>query len=243
MRVRWVGERPRGVVALVDNVVTTGATAEAARHALGGDAVLLAWADARGIAGDARGIAQPTDAERRAFSQKARSNPLTQPTGSRSIRRAMTLQRRPDGRYIASPANAPKRAALRSYHRDIGLLFSKGDHAGAMELIHAGAGPRANPSRSKQEAELAALKGSKAMTTTNKPARLSYTYNGGWRVTKPGGRTLIFARGGGVWLAREPWMTTRDARQIEGTSDFAAGDPTSKGRAARYAREFFAYND
>jgi hypothetical protein len=351
MRVRWTGERPRGVVALVDNVVTTGATAEAARRALGGDAVLFAWADARGIAGDARGIAQPTDAERRAFSQKARSNPLTQPTGSRSIRRemayptkrdeleaayevarvsfpgtkedlllrkayewlghgfspsemrawmrakvafaksareldaagitadlaatetdwgdgprgtighkfevgdldlddaldaldmkpdseivvaprrrsaretgralmesgrqtgqrfresisargrsslerirggisragrsaaqrigggitragnriaragtnfserypipnpsgsAMTLQRRPDGRYVASPANAPRRAALRSYHRDIGLLFSRGDHAGAMELIHAGAGPRANPARRKR---------------------------------------------------------------------------------------------
>ena len=355
MRVRWVGERPRGVVALVDNVVTTGATAEAARRALGGDAVLLAWADARGIAGDARGIAQPTDAERRAFSQKARSNPLTQPTGSRSIGRkmryatkrdelmaayekegllpfrvsgwidhgfspsemrawmrakvnyadaareleaagitadlaatetdwgdgprstiggkfvfrqldlddaldaldmkpdseivvaprrrsardtgralmesgrqtaqrfresisargrsslerirggisragrsaaqrigggitragnriaragtnfseryplpnpsgsAVTLQRRPDGRYVADAANAPRRAALRSYHRDIGLLFSKGDHAGAMELIHAGAGPRANPARSKRRYayEVVAMHGSR----------------------------------------------------------------------------------
>jgi hypothetical protein len=40
-------------------------------------------------------------------------------------------------------------------------------------------------------------------------------------------------------------MTTGDARQIEGTSDFAAGkdNPGSKARAARYAREFFADND
>lgn len=147
MRVRWTGERPRGVVALVDNVVTTGATAEAARGALGGDAVLFAWADARGLAGTAPLIASPTDAERRAITRKARPNPLTAATGSRRIGRAMTLQRRPDGRYVASPANAPRRAALRSYHRDIGLLFSKGDRAGAMELIHAGSGPRANPSR------------------------------------------------------------------------------------------------
>lgn len=73
--------------------------------------------------------------------------------------------------------------------------------------------------------------------------KLSYTYNDGWRVSQKSGRTLIFARGGGVWLARESWMTTGDARQIEGTSDFAAGNPASKGRAARYAREFFADND
>lgn len=49
MNVRWSGTPLRGVVVLIDNVVTTGATAEAARRAIGGDAVLLAWADARGI--------------------------------------------------------------------------------------------------------------------------------------------------------------------------------------------------
>ena len=77
------------------------------------------------------------------------------------------------------------------------------------------------------------------MTTTT---RLSYTYNDGWRVSRADGRTLIFARGGGVWLARESWMTTGDAKQIEGTSDYAAGknNPTSKGRAGRYARGYFA---
>ena len=46
MRVRWTGPRPSGPVVLIDNVVTTGATAEAARRAIGGDAVILAWADA-----------------------------------------------------------------------------------------------------------------------------------------------------------------------------------------------------
>mgnify|MGYP006052830417 CR=1 FL=1 len=49
MNVRWGGAPLRGVVVLVDNVVTTGATAEAARRAIGGDVVVLAWADARGI--------------------------------------------------------------------------------------------------------------------------------------------------------------------------------------------------
>lgn len=47
MDVRWGGAPLRGVVVLVDNVVTTGATATSARQAVGGDAVLLAWADAQ----------------------------------------------------------------------------------------------------------------------------------------------------------------------------------------------------
>ena len=47
MDVRWVGPRPTGLVVLVDNVVASGATAEAARLAAGDvDALALAWADA-----------------------------------------------------------------------------------------------------------------------------------------------------------------------------------------------------
>lgn len=82
------------------------------------------------------------------------------------------------------------------------------------------------------------------MTTTT-TRRLSYTYSDGWRVSHPSGRTLIFARNGGVWLVRESWMLLGDGRQIEGTSDYRAGKntSTSKGRAARYAREYFADND
>lgn len=50
MRVRWGGGIPRSPVFLVDNVLTTGATAEAARRAIGGDVVALVWADASRIA-------------------------------------------------------------------------------------------------------------------------------------------------------------------------------------------------
>ena len=82
------------------------------------------------------------------------------------------------------------------------------------------------------------------MTTTTTSARLSYDYNDGWRVKHPSGRTLIFARNGGVWVVRAPWMLRTEGRQIEGTSDYRAGknNSTCKGRAARYAREFFADN-
>ena len=80
------------------------------------------------------------------------------------------------------------------------------------------------------------------MTTATASTRLSYTYSEGWRVSHPNGRTLIFARDGGVWVVNQSWMLRDNGRQIEGTSDFRAGKNTDKckGRAARYAREYFA---
>ncbi len=56
-RVVWTGAPVRGPVALVDNVVTTGATMRAAARALahdGGAVVGLAWADARHLAREVR---------------------------------------------------------------------------------------------------------------------------------------------------------------------------------------------
>lgn len=47
MAVRWRGDPALGEPWLVDNVISTGATAEAAARALGRSAVVLVWADAR----------------------------------------------------------------------------------------------------------------------------------------------------------------------------------------------------
>lgn len=67
IRMTWHGRRPAGVVLLIDNVVTTGATAEAAARALGGGVALLAWADARGGA-----VARRRNPGRAASSREAR---------------------------------------------------------------------------------------------------------------------------------------------------------------------------
>ncbi len=49
MRVRWVGGALRDPVVLIDNVLSTGATAKAAERALGRDTLALVWADARKV--------------------------------------------------------------------------------------------------------------------------------------------------------------------------------------------------
>lgn len=46
-RVEWTGGRLRDPVVLIDNVVTSGATATSAERAIGRTAAILVWADAR----------------------------------------------------------------------------------------------------------------------------------------------------------------------------------------------------
>lgn len=111
MQVRWTGRAIRGPVFLVDNVVTTGATAEAAARALGGGA-LLVWADAR-------------ETVTRDNSGTAYSNPLlwehakreaVRRLGGRHSARAMQLAgrlyREAGGGY-RGPRTAPQRSMAR----------------------------------------------------------------------------------------------------------------------------------